>query len=96
MFHPRLLRSSSTAPCTCYVCIVSTCEGRNALKLKKKPGRPRTEETPTNRTIQICAHCFASIQRGHSQSKYDCSSRRIKVLNVENIISSPNPEQRFE
>ena len=53
---PRLLRSLSTTPCNCRICVVATCKGKDAQKLKKKPGRPRTKEIPTESTLKVCAH----------------------------------------
>lgn len=33
---PRVLRSSSTNPCTCHICIVATPKCKDALSMKKK------------------------------------------------------------
>ena len=97
MILPRLLRSASDDPCKCHVCCAATSKCHDARKLKKKRGRPSlvVSDTPTQSAIKVCGHCFSKIQRGHSHSKTDCSSRRQKVMNLESLVKSPKTEQIF-
>ena len=68
-------RSCYAKPCLCAICVIATCNGRSAINLKKKSGRPKSSETPES-NIKICGNCFSKIYRGCSHSQLDCASRR--------------------
>ena len=90
----RFTRSSSTDPCTCQICVVATCKARAACNLKKKRGRPAATNPVPEATFKLCAHCLTKLYRGCNHSKSDCSSRRQKVYNVNELVNSPVTVQR--
>ena len=63
------------------------------LSGKKKRGRPKIHEVPEKMYIKVCSNCFSRIGSGYPHN--DCTSRRSKVSNVENLLSStPTTAQR--
>ena len=87
--RPTNLRSVLT--CTCRICTVAKMKLQNAVRLKKKPGRPTTTTVSADKQVfKVCSNCFAKIYRGCDHSANSCEhSRRSKVYNLEKLLDSP-------
>ena len=89
--RPRDLRSEMK--CSCKICNVAKVDKREAMKLKKKPGRPvsaddEASSTP-RRNVKICSQCFTIIYRGCVHNSNSCRSIRNKIKNVSGLLDSP-------
>lgn len=83
-----VLRGSKT--CSCRICTIAHCDLQSAVKMKKKPGRPKSENaTEVLPNMKICGNCFSQLYPGCSHSKEACKSKRIKVDNVSSLVDTP-------
>ena len=90
----KYLRSGSSV-CECRICNIAKMTGLAYHRMiKRKRGRrPSSSNTPT--IYKICTNCFQKIYQGSNHSVSNCRySRRNKVSNVEELVSSPTTLQR--
>ena len=91
----RAMNRRSVDTCECRICSVAKMDKQEALKLKRKPGRPPAQdEKGTIEVYKICGNCYSKIYRGCNHSAKMCSSRRSKVYNAEKLLDSPTTKER--
>ena len=92
----RPMNRRSLESCTSRICFISNLKLQEAVKLKKKFGRPcaNPEDKHSDR-LKVCGKCFSVLYRGCNHSPQMCSSRREKVYNLERLIDSPVTKQRL-
>lgn len=91
--RPTDLRSKQS--CSCRICNVAKLNMQDAVKLKKKSGRPSDPNSNTRncKKIKICSQCFAQIYSGCSHNPNSCASKSRVLKNLSNLInSSPTSE----
>ena len=91
----RPINLRSATKCDCKICKVARSDFNDSRKMKKKRGRPTTNSTEEQkqRVLKICATCFRIVYPGCT---HDCtSSRKARVENLEDLVSSPSTSQVY-
>ena len=90
----RFLRSSfDVTNCKCSICNIAKSYGAKCANSKKKCGRPKSIQQPTQPAIKLCSVCFQELYQG---CRHQCSStnyRRNKVNNFEELMTPTTSER---
>lgn len=95
----RPIQLRSMLACPCRICETATLRNSEAVKLKKKRGRPSSDAESTSlkriSRIKICGNCYMKLYPGCNHSADMCKSKRQKVYNLESLIDTSVTKQRL-
>ena len=87
-------RSAASSVCMCRICTIAKMTGLEYSRMTRgKRGRP--SKTAQQTIVKFCSNCYQKIYQGSNHSVSNCKSRKRKITNASNLVSSPTTRQRL-